>query len=46
MVEHKFKELQLLNEGLRNKEVTLNNELKTTKKEITATLNDLEKQRR
>ena len=34
MVEHKFKELQLLNEGLRNTEVTLNNDLETTKKEL------------
>ena len=32
--EHKLKELQLLNEGLRNTEVTLNNYLETTKKEL------------
>ena len=40
---HKLKELQKLNEGLRNKEVTLNNALETTKKELTVALNDLVK---
>ena len=44
--EHGLKELKQLNEGLRNTEITLSKALETTKKELTATLSDLEEQRR
>ena len=44
--EHGLKELQQLNEGLRNTEIKLSKALETTKKELTATLSDLEEQRR
>ena len=44
--EHKLKELQQLNEGLRNTEVMLNNAIETNKNELTAALNHLEKQGR
>ena len=43
---HRLKELQQLNKGLRNTEITLSKALETTKKELTATLSDLEEQRR
>ena len=46
LAEHGLKELQQLNEGLRNTEITLSNALKTTKNKLTATLSDLKEQRR
>ena len=44
--ERRLKELQQLNQGLRNTDITLSNALETTKNKLSATLNDLEEQRR